>query len=101
MPAIWVFFYNSRHVKATCEARDLVMNIINCSKPIVSAIHGPAVGAGLVRQELPEPQFVCWIAERIQGRPGWRTKVQSSVASDGSVSITRLLLRSSFTSFSE
>jgi enoyl-CoA hydratase len=30
------------------EARDLVFNIINCSKPIVSAIHGPAVGAGLV-----------------------------------------------------
>jgi hypothetical protein len=24
LPAIWVFFYNSRHVKATCEARDLV-----------------------------------------------------------------------------
>lgn len=22
VPAIWVFFYNSRHVKATCEARD-------------------------------------------------------------------------------
>ena len=30
------------------EARDLVYNIINCSKPIVSAINGPAVGAGLV-----------------------------------------------------
>lgn len=30
------------------EARDLVFNIINCSKPVVSAIHGPAVGAGLV-----------------------------------------------------
>ena len=30
------------------EARDLVYNIINCSKPIVSAIHGAAVGAGLV-----------------------------------------------------
>ncbi len=29
------------------EARDLVLNVINCSKPIVSAIHGPAVGAGL------------------------------------------------------
>jgi enoyl-CoA hydratase len=29
------------------EARDLVYNIINCSKPIVSAIQGPAVGAGL------------------------------------------------------
>jgi enoyl-CoA hydratase len=30
------------------EARDLVYNIINCSKPIVSAMHGVAVGAGLV-----------------------------------------------------
>jgi enoyl-CoA hydratase/carnithine racemase len=30
------------------EARDLVYNIINCSKPVVSAIEGPAVGAGLV-----------------------------------------------------
>jgi enoyl-CoA hydratase len=30
------------------EARDLVFNVINCAKPIVSAIHGPAVGAGLV-----------------------------------------------------
>lgn len=29
------------------EARDLVYNLINCSKPIVSAINGPAVGAGL------------------------------------------------------
>ena len=30
------------------EARDIVFNVINCSKPIVSAIRGPAVGAGLV-----------------------------------------------------
>jgi enoyl-CoA hydratase len=30
------------------EARDLVYNIVNCSKPIVSAINGVAVGAGLV-----------------------------------------------------
>jgi enoyl-CoA hydratase len=30
------------------EARDIVHNVIDCSKPIVSAIHGPAVGAGLV-----------------------------------------------------
>ncbi len=29
------------------EAKDLVYGMINCSKPIVSAIHGPAVGAGL------------------------------------------------------
>ena len=29
------------------EARDLVYNVVNCGKPIVSAIHGPCVGAGL------------------------------------------------------
>ena len=30
------------------EARDIVYNVINCSKPIVSTMRGPAVGAGLV-----------------------------------------------------
>lgn len=30
------------------ESRDLFYNLINCSKPIISAIHGPSVGAGLV-----------------------------------------------------
>ncbi len=37
-------------VRATIwkEARDLVYNIMNCGKPIISAINGPAVGAGLV-----------------------------------------------------
>jgi enoyl-CoA hydratase len=30
------------------EARDLVYNIVNCNKPIISAINGVAVGAGLV-----------------------------------------------------
>jgi enoyl-CoA hydratase len=30
------------------EARDLVYNIINCRKPVVSAMRGVAVGAGLV-----------------------------------------------------
>lgn len=39
-------FHN--RTRAWKEARDLVYNIINCSKPIVSAINGPAVGAGLV-----------------------------------------------------
>lgn len=29
------------------ECKDMVYNVINCSKPIVSAIHGPAVGSGL------------------------------------------------------
>jgi enoyl-CoA hydratase len=35
-------------LQALREARDLVFNVINCSKPIVSAMHGVAVGAGLV-----------------------------------------------------
>jgi enoyl-CoA hydratase len=30
------------------EAKDMVYNVANLSKPVVSAIHGPAVGAGLV-----------------------------------------------------
>lgn len=35
-------------VRVLRESRDLFYNIINCTKPIISAIHGPAVGAGLV-----------------------------------------------------
>lgn len=35
-------------VRVWHEARDLVHNILDCEKPIVSAINGPAVGAGLV-----------------------------------------------------
>ena len=30
------------------EARDIVYNLINCSKPVISAMRGVAVGAGLV-----------------------------------------------------
>jgi enoyl-CoA hydratase/carnithine racemase len=40
------------------EARDLVYNVINCDKPIVSAMHGPAVGAGLVAGFCPGPALV-------------------------------------------
>lgn len=35
-------------VRILDEARDLVYNILRCNKSIVSAINGPAVGAGLV-----------------------------------------------------
>jgi enoyl-CoA hydratase len=35
-------------VRILDEARDLVYNMLRCQKPIVSAINGPAVGAGLV-----------------------------------------------------
>jgi enoyl-CoA hydratase len=34
-------------VRVLNEARDLVYNLIDCKKPIVSAMTGPAVGAGL------------------------------------------------------
>jgi len=40
------------------EARDLVFNLIGCSKPIVSAMHGPAVGAGLVAGILADVSVV-------------------------------------------
>jgi enoyl-CoA hydratase/carnithine racemase len=49
------------------EARDLVFNIINCSKPIVSAIHGPAVGAGLVAGLLADISVVARDARIIDG----------------------------------
>ena len=34
-------------VRVWKEARDLVYNLVNCTKPVVAAIEGPAVGAGL------------------------------------------------------
>ena len=34
-------------LKAWKEAHDIVYNVINCTKPVVAAIEGPAVGAGL------------------------------------------------------
>jgi len=49
------------------EARDLVFNVINCSKPIVSAIHGAAVGAGLVAGILADVSVVARSARIIDG----------------------------------
>jgi enoyl-CoA hydratase len=49
------------------EARDLVFNVINCSKPLVSAIHGPAVGAGLVAGLLADVSIVGRTARIIDG----------------------------------
>jgi len=49
------------------EARDLVFNVINCSKPIVSAMHGPAVGAGLVAGLLADVSVVGRRARIIDG----------------------------------
>lgn len=49
------------------EARDLVRNVIECSKPIVSAVHGPAVGAGLVAAILADISIVGRTARIIDG----------------------------------
>jgi enoyl-CoA hydratase len=49
------------------EARDLVNNVVNCSKPIVSAIHGPAVGAGLVAALLADVSVASRTARIIDG----------------------------------
>lgn len=49
------------------EARDLVFNLINCAKPVVSAIHGPAVGAGLVAALLADISVVGRSARIIDG----------------------------------
>ena len=54
-------------VRVWKEARDLVYNVINCSKPIVSAIHGPAVGAGLVAGLLADVSIAAKSARIIDG----------------------------------
>src|SRR5678815_2500311 len=49
------------------EARDLVYNLINCSKIVVSAMHGPAVGAGLVAGLLADISIAARNARIIDG----------------------------------
>ncbi len=49
------------------EARDLVYNVINCDKPIVSAMHGPAVGAGLVAGLLADISIAARTARIVDG----------------------------------
>jgi enoyl-CoA hydratase len=54
-------------IRVMREARDLVYNIVNCSKPIVSAIHGPAVGAGLVVAMLADVSVAARTAKILDG----------------------------------
>ena len=49
------------------EARDLVYNVIDCSKPIISAMRGPAVGAGLVVGLLADVSIASRTARIIDG----------------------------------
>lgn len=49
------------------EARALVMNMVECSKPVVSAIQGPAVGAGLAAALLADISIAARTARIIDG----------------------------------
>ena len=58
--------YNTR-MRVWREARDMVYNVINCSKPIVAAINGVAVGAGLVLAILADISIAARSARLIDG----------------------------------
>jgi enoyl-CoA hydratase len=49
------------------EARDLVYHMINCSKITISAMHGPAVGAGLVAGLMADISIAAKNARLIDG----------------------------------
>jgi len=57
----------ARQTEALREFRDLCYNIVNCSKPIVSAIHGVAVGAGLAAALMADISIVARTARLIDG----------------------------------
>jgi enoyl-CoA hydratase len=54
-------------VRVLREARDLVYNIVNCSKLVVSAMHGVAVGAGLVIGLLADVSIAARSARIVDG----------------------------------
>jgi enoyl-CoA hydratase len=54
-------------IRVLREARDLVYNLLNCSKPVVSAMAGPAVGAGLVVGLLADVSIAARSARIIDG----------------------------------
>ena len=58
--------YDTR-MRVMREARDLVLNLVGFDKPVVSAIRGPAVGAGLVVGMLADVSVVGRKAKIIDG----------------------------------
>ncbi len=56
-------------MKTWKEAKDLVYNVINCNKPIISAINGPAAGAGLVIGILADVSIAGKRARIVDGHP--------------------------------
>jgi enoyl-CoA hydratase len=56
-------------MKTWKEARDLVYNIVNCNKVMISAINGPAAGAGLVVALLADVSIAARSAKLVDGHP--------------------------------
>jgi enoyl-CoA hydratase len=54
-------------VRVWKEARDLVYNMVNCSRPVVSQIQGPAVGAGLAVALLADVSIAAHDARLLDG----------------------------------
>jgi len=58
--------YEAR-VRVLREARDIFYNLLACQKPIISAIHGPAVGAGLVIGMMADISIAARTAKIVDG----------------------------------
>lgn len=65
------------------EAKDLVYNVVNCNKPIVSAINGVAVGAGLVVGILADVSIAGKSARIVDGHTRLGVAAGTSLASSG------------------
>src|SRR5262249_29537677 len=57
----------TKRVQAFQEAKDIVHNMVNCDTPVVSAINGPAVGAGLVVALLADVSIAARSAKIVDG----------------------------------
>ncbi len=65
------------------EAREMVYNMIGCSKPIISAINGPAVGAGLVLALMADITIAGHSAKLIDGHTSSASRPATTLRSSG------------------
>jgi len=113
LPAIWTFFYNSRHVKATCEARNPVACWTDaCPLPVLAlclwasfcvpmmlvvpfACHGVAPFFGIFLTGVPGTIFylalaglwgcAAWLLYRLDPRGWWLILIAMGVGSVSSL----------------
>jgi enoyl-CoA hydratase len=72
-------------IRVLREARDLVYNLLNCSKPVVSAMAGPAVGAGLViglLADVAKAKYHLLLCEPVSGEEAERIGLVSRCVDD-------------------